>query len=33
LQLPDLTALAVDLKAHALDLAPNEFDIRHGSAL
>jgi hypothetical protein len=27
LQLPDLTALAVDLKAHALDLAPNEFDI------
>jgi hypothetical protein len=25
LQLPDFTALAVDLKAHALDLAPNEF--------
>jgi hypothetical protein len=33
LELPDLTALAVDLDAHALDLSPNVFDIRHGSAL
>jgi hypothetical protein len=32
LKLPDLTALAVNLKAHTLDLAPNEFDIRHGRA-
>jgi hypothetical protein len=33
LQLPDLTALAVDLHAHAFDLGPNEFDVRHGRAL
>jgi hypothetical protein len=32
LELPDLTALAVDLHAHTLDLAPNVFDIRHGRA-
>jgi hypothetical protein len=32
LQLPDLTALAVGLNAHALDLGPNAFDIRHGRA-
>jgi hypothetical protein len=33
LQLPDLTALAVDLDAHALDLSPNVFDVRHGAPL
>jgi hypothetical protein len=33
LQLSNLTALAVDLDAHALDLGPNAFDIRHGRAL
>jgi hypothetical protein len=33
LQLPDLAALAVDLHAHAFDLGPNVFDIRHGHAL
>jgi hypothetical protein len=32
LELPDLTALALDLHAHTLDLAPNVFDIRHGRA-
>jgi hypothetical protein len=32
LQLPNLTALAVDLHAHTLDLGPNVFDIRLGSA-
>jgi hypothetical protein len=31
--LPDLTALAVDLNAHALDLGPNAFDVRHGFRL
>lgn len=30
LQLPNLTALAVDLNAHTLDLGPNVSDIRHG---
>jgi hypothetical protein len=33
LELPDLTALAVDLHAHTLDLVANEFDVRHGRAL
>jgi hypothetical protein len=33
LQLPDLAALAVDLHAHAFDLGPNVFYIRHGHAL
>jgi hypothetical protein len=31
LELPDLTALAVDLKPHALDFSPNVFDVRHGA--
>jgi hypothetical protein len=32
LELPNLTALTVDLNAHTLDLGPNVIDIRHGSA-
>ncbi|KRR13945.1 hypothetical protein CQ12_40495 [Bradyrhizobium jicamae] len=31
LQLPDLAALAVDLRAHTFDLSPNEFDSLHGA--
>jgi hypothetical protein len=31
LELPNLTALAVHLNAHMLDLGPNVIDIRHGS--
>jgi|SRR5450631_3443788 hypothetical protein len=33
LELPNLTALAMDLDAHTLDLGPNVFDIRHWSRL
>jgi hypothetical protein len=32
LELPNLTALAVHLNAHVLDLSPYVIDIRHGSA-
>jgi hypothetical protein len=33
LKLPDLSALPVNLVAHALDFAPNEFDVWHAQPL
>jgi hypothetical protein len=33
LKLPDLAALPPNLAAHALDLGPNDIDIRHRSPL